>query len=156
MPLEIERKYLLKNDSWKGLAVGIFYKQGYLFDSNGKSVRIRIAGDTAFLTIKASKTGIVRDEYEYEIPMEDALDLLDNHCNDKVVEKTRYNITYKDKVWEVDEFHKDNQGLVVAEIELSDASENIEKPDWVGMEVSNDQKYFNSSLIDNPFCNWSS
>lgn len=154
MPLEIERKYLLKNNRWKGLAEGVLYKQGYLFDTMGRSARIRIVGDQAFLTIKAARAGIVRDEYEYAIPLSDAVEMMENHCNDEVIEKKRYKITYNNKVWEVDEFFGKNHGLIIAEIELSDASDNIDKPDWVGKEVSNDSKYFNTNLIKNPYCNW--
>jgi CYTH domain-containing protein len=156
MPLEIERKYLLKNDKWKSQAEGILYKQGYLFDTKGRSARVRIVGNEAFLTIKASRSGIVRDEYEYAIPLADALEMMENHCNDEIIEKTRYKITYQNMVWEVDEFHGKNQGLVVAEIELSDASDNIEKPEWLGQEVSNDPKYFNTNLVRNPYCTWKS
>ena len=156
MPIEIERKYLLRDNSWKGLADGVLYKQGYIFASNDKSVRIRIVGEKAYLTIKASKAGIVRDEFEYEIPLKDAHELLENHCNGKIIEKTRYKITYENMEWEIDEFHGQNQGLVIAEIELSDASQNIIKPVWIGEEVSNEMKYYNSNLIDYPFCEWPS
>ncbi len=154
MALEIERKFLVKDDSWKFLAKGVSYKQGYLFASKEKSVRIRIAGDKGFVTIKGSRLGIVRDEFEYEIPCADAIELLNNYCTNGLVEKNRYKILYKEKIWEVDEFLGKNKGLIIAEIELNDASEIFEKPIWVGEDVSHEPKYYNSNLVSHPFCEW--
>ncbi|MBI5218090.1 MAG: CYTH domain-containing protein [Bacteroidia bacterium] len=154
MPIEIERKFLTKSDEWKKPAEGVFYKQGYLLRTREKSVRIRIIKDKAFLTIKGSKQGITRDEYEYEIPYQDALELLRNYCNNQYIEKTRYKISYKNKTWEVDEFHGKNQGLILAEIELSHTGESFEKPPWIAEEVTHEPRYFNTSLIEKPYCEW--
>ncbi|MDR1730384.1 MAG: CYTH domain-containing protein [Prevotellaceae bacterium] len=153
MNIEIERKFLLKDDSWKKNAVGTHYAQGYLNRPGEITVRVRIAGEKAFLTIKSKTKGISRQEFEYEIPKQDARELL-KLSQTPVVEKIRYKIEYAGKCWEIDEFSGKNEGLVVAEIELNAENESFEKPEWIGKEVSDDKRYFNSSLARNPFSEW--
>lgn len=157
MPVEIERKFLTHSTTpWSDLAKGIVYKQGYL-SSGGASqatVRVRIAGDVAFLTIKGQTQGISRREFEYEIPVCDAEIMLNEQCQKPLIEKTRYKIPLEGHVWEVDVFAGDNKGLVVAEIELSAEDEAFARPDWLGEEVSGDPRYYNSNLISLPFSQW--
>jgi len=155
MGTEIERKFLVKNDNWRALGQGKPYRQGYLTTSPDCTVRVRIAGDQGYLTIKGATTGISRAEYEYGIPLEDAAQLLDTFCQPPLIEKTRYRIpAAKGLVWEVDEFAGENQGLIIAEIELPNAEQSVELPDWIGPEVSNDPRYFNSNLSKHPFSRW--
>jgi len=154
MAQEIERKFLIKNDSWRNLAQGIEYRQGYLSTAKERVVRVRTIADKGFLTIKGITTGISRSEFEYEIPTEDANLMLDNLCERPLIEKKRYKINYLGLVWEVDEFFGDNQGLILAEVELKNEEQVITLPEWIGEEVSGDPKYFNSNLIKNPFTTW--
>jgi CYTH domain-containing protein len=118
------------------------------------TVRVRIAGDRAFLTLKGATTGITRLEFEYEIPVGDADTLLTELCQAPLIEKTRYRIPIGNHTWEVDEFWGDNAGLIVAEVELKSADEPIELPAWVGQEVSNDPRYYNANLVQHPYCTW--
>lgn len=154
MAQEIERKFLLAHDGWRGLAVGVEYRQGYLCAERTRTVRVRIAGNRGFLTIKGAATGITRSEYEYEIPVEDARAMLDTLCPQPQIEKKRFTIPYKDFFWEVDEFFGLNQGLIVAEIELSSENQPFERPDWIGREVTDDRRYANAALCVAPFSTW--
>jgi CYTH domain-containing protein len=156
MGLEIERKFLVAGTAWKALAEGILYRQGYLSRAGGPTVRVRIAGDKGFLTIKGPSRGLARAEFEYAIPVEDAAEMLDALCEKPLIEKTRYRIPFGSHTWEVDEFHGENAGLVVAEVELRSADEEPVRPPWVGREVSRDPRYFNSNLAKNPFRIWRS
>ncbi len=154
MGIEIERKFLVRHDGWRNLAKGLLYRQGYLTRSPGCTVRVRIAGEQGYLTIKGATAGISRAEYEYGIPLADATELLEL-CQPPLIEKMRYRIpAAAGLVWEVDEFGGENQGLIVAEIELTDAEQQIELPDWIGSEVSNDSRYFNANLAKQPFSRW--
>lgn len=154
MGIEIERKFLVR-DGWRGLAEGILYRQGYLASRPGCTVRVRAAGNQGYLTIKGGTAGISRAEYEYSIPLEDAVQLLDSLCQPPLIEKTRYRIRVASGlVWEVDEFAGENQGLIIAEVELSHADQSIELPDWIGLEVSDDPRYFNANLAKHPFGRW--
>lgn len=153
MNIEIERKFLLVHNSWKEEAVGVRYKQAYLNEKGDNTVRVRVEGDRAKLTIKSKATNISRMEFEYDIPMEDAEKLF-LIAKTPAVEKIRYKIEYAGNVWEVDEFLGDNEGLVVAEIELKSEMQQFEKPSWIGMEVSGDKKYTNANLARNPYKNW--
>lgn len=153
MAIEIERKFLVLNTDFLKGRQGTEYKQGYL-NREGATVRVRIAGENAFLTIKGKSDGISRLEYEYAIPRTEANEMLANLCALPPIEKTRYLIDFAGKCWEVDVFHGANKGLIVAEIELNDVDEHFEKPDWLGEEVSHDPRYFNSQLASNPFCTW--
>lgn len=154
MGKEIERKFLVQGDSWRALAKGTVYRQGYLSTVKERVVRVRTIDDNGFLTIKGITTGVSRAEFEYEIPTEDANLMLDNLCERPLIEKTRYKIALDGLTWEIDEFAGDNQGLIVAEVELQDENQQFEKPDWIGEEVSGDPRYFNSNLIKHPFMNW--
>lgn len=153
MNIEIERKFLLKNDNWSEGAVGVHYKQVYLNEKGDNTVRVRIEGEKAKLTIKGKSSNISRLEFEYDIPMEDA-EALFTLAKTPIVEKYRYKIMYAGNCWEVDEFLGLNRGLVVAEIELESETQSFEKPDWIGMEVSGDKRYTNANLARKPYCEW--
>lgn len=150
MGKEIERKFLVKGDAWKSLAKGTSYRQGYLNSTKERTVRIRTVGDKAFLTIKGIAVGATRAEYEYEIPMADCNAMLDNLVEKPIIEKKRYKVSYRGFTWEIDEFFGENQGLVVAEVELKSEDQVFETPDWIGQEVTGDPRYFNSNLISHP------
>ena len=154
MGKEIERKFLVKGDSWRAQAHGKRYRQGYLSTVKERTVRVRVAGDQGYITIKGITVGAARAEYEYEIPLADANQMLDTLCERPIVEKTRYRIPQDDIVWEIDEFAGDNRGLIVAEVELKDEHQNYPKPDWLGEEVTGDPRYFNANLVAKPFTTW--
>ena len=154
MGKEIERKYLIKDDSWRECAPGTTYRQGYLSTVKERTVRVRTIDDKGFLTIKGITIGATRREYEYEIPTADANEMLDELCEKPIIEKTRFKIPHAGLTWEIDEFAGVNQGLIVAEVELESEDQNIDFPPWVGEEVSGDPRYFNSNLIANPYTNW--
>ncbi len=154
MAKEIERKFLMANDTWRGLAQGKRYRQGYLSTVKERTVRVRTAGDKAYLTIKGISVGASRSEYEYEIPFADANEMLDQLCERPLVEKTRYRISHGGLVWEVDEFEGENRGLVTAEVELTDEKEAVAIPAWIGKEVTGEPKYFNANLVAKPFTKW--
>jgi CYTH domain-containing protein len=154
MGIEIERKFLLTGNSWKQLSEGSAYRQGYLNSVKERTVRVRTIDDKGFLTIKGISVGATRVEYEYEIPFGDAETLLDDLCERPLIEKTRYKISYGGCIWEVDEFFGENEGLIVAEIELESEDQSFDKPEWVGEEVTGDPRYFNSNLIKEPYSRW--
>ncbi|NCG26427.1 MAG: CYTH domain-containing protein [Verrucomicrobiales bacterium] len=154
MGKEIERKYWIKEDTWRKNASGTTYRQGYLSTVKERTVRVRTIDDKGFLTIKGITISTTRREYEYEIPMVDANEMLDELCEKPIIEKTRFKISHAGLTWEIDEFAGVNQGLIVAEVELESEDQNIDFPPWVGEEVSSDPRYFNSNLIANPFANW--
>ena len=156
MAIEIERKFLLKNQQWRDVAgEGCLIRQGYLSDQPERTVRVRLSGEQAWLTIKGKTQGIARLELEYSIPVIEAMQLLDQLCLTPLIEKYRYRILQGTLVWEIDEFLGENAGLVVAEIELTAADQHFDRPDWLGDEVSDDSRYFNSALIRQPFSSWS-
>jgi CYTH domain-containing protein len=150
---EIERKYLVKDASWKTVE-GVRYRQGYLNSQKERTVRVRTVGDQGFLTVKGPNVGAVRPEYEYEIPTKEANEMLDLLCEKPLIDKTRYKVGHAGLVWEIDEFHADNQGLVVAEVELDSDRTDFARPAWVGEDVTGDPKYFNSNLIKKPYTKW--
>lgn len=152
MAIEIERKFLVTGSDWKN-GVATHYNQGYLNRDKNRTVRVRVAGDKAFLTIKGSSVGISRAEFEYEIPTDDARALL-KLCDGPVIEKIRYVIFHQNAKWEIDEFLGENLGLVVAEIELESEDQSFINPSWLGKEVSDDPRYFNSNLASQPFSQW--
>lgn len=154
MAQEIERKFLVVGDRWRGLAEGTTYRQGYLLSGAGRTVRVRVAGTRGFLTIKGAIEGLSRSEFEYEIPLADAEELLNTLCDRPLIEKTRYKIPYEGLTWEVDEFWGDNDGLIVAEVELSSPDQTVQLPDWIGEEVSHDPRYFNAALVKHPYRQW--
>lgn len=155
MGLEIERKFLVDHEKWRNTAkpAGVYYKQGYLTDEPYKTIRVRIAGEKGFITIKGVSENISRKEYEYEIPASEAAELIGGFAN-SVVEKTRYKISFAGKLWEVDEFAGDNEGLIMAEIELKSEDEAFEKPAWITREVSMDNRFYNSYLAGHPYKTW--
>lgn len=154
MALEIERKFLTVSDRWKTLAEGITYRQGYLSSEKERTVRVRTVETRGFLTVKGASRGAVRVEFEYEIPLVDARQMLDHLCEKPLIEKIRRKITHAGLVWEVDEFLGENQGLVVAEVELATEDQAVTLPDWVGVEVTHDARYFNSNLARTPYSRW--
>ncbi len=155
MGVEIERKYLVDKETWSDTVKDdrSFIRQGYILNNADKTVRIRLYDNKGYITIKGLSTGASRPEFEYQIPEEDAKELLDNFCTSRI-SKIRNKILYKGKVWEVDEFLDDNAGLIVAEIELSDEEEPFDLPDWVAKEVTGEEKYYNSNLSQHPYKNW--
>lgn len=148
MPVEIERKFLVTNDEWRGTEPGQRYRQGYLC-RNGVTVRVRCSASRGFLTIKDGSKGPVRSEFEYEIPLNEAEELL-KLCHHPLIEKVRHEISHAGMVWHVDEFAGENAGLVLAEIELCHPDQTVMLPAWVGKEVTSDERYRNSRLADAP------
>jgi CYTH domain-containing protein len=151
---EIERKFLVLGDGWRETAEGIAYRQGFLSTEPERTVRVRTAGDRGTITIKGKNVGARRAEFEYEIPLADAQQMLDTLCKRPLIEKVRYTLSAGAHTWEIDVFGGDNAGLVVAEIELGSEDEAFDKPGWVGDEVTADPRYFNSNLVDNPYRSW--
>ena len=154
MGQEIERKFLVTSTAYRDLAQGTHYRQGYLNSQKERVVRVRTINDAAFLTIKGLTRGATRVEYEYEIPVQDANQMLDELCEQPIIEKHRYKVTQGDFTWEIDEFHGENEGLTVAEIELESEDQEFPVPEWIGKEVSGDPRYFNSNLIAHPYTKW--
>ncbi len=155
MPLEIERKFLVKGDYKKDVFKAFRITQGYLSSTSGRTVRVRIRDDKGFLTIKgkASSGGFSRYEWEKEIPVDEAQELI-GLCEAGVIDKTRHLVKVGGHTFEVDEFHGDNEGLTIAEVELGSEDEAFEKPSWLGEEVTGDKRFYNSRLISNPFKDW--
>ena len=156
MSKEIERKFLVKKAKWNAAnkPVGVQYQQGYLCIDNGKTIRVRITDSNSFITIKGKLQGDTREEYEYEIPKQDAHRMI-NTLSIGSIFKTRYKIKFQNKLWEVDEFSGRNIGLAMAEIELEDKDEIFDLPEWVGKEVTDDERYYNANLVMNPYEKWS-
>ncbi|MGA7804649.1 CYTH domain-containing protein [Bradyrhizobium sp.] len=154
MAEEIERKFLVDTALWRATAAGTPYRQGYLSSVGERVVRVRIAANRGLLTIKGLATGISRLEFEYPIPLADAAVMLDQLCERPLIEKTRYREVVAGRIWEVDVFHGDNDGLVMAEVELATPADRIELPRWAGAEVSNDPRYFNNNLVAQPYRCW--
>lgn len=156
MGVEIERKFLLASDSWRsGAGRGVRMVQGYFERApEGPTVRIRIAGECAYLTIKGAAKHFSRSEFEYAIPVADAEAMLREFCSGRLVEKTRYLVPFAGAVWEVDEYHGENEGLFTAELELNSEEDSFVPPPWLGREVSGDRRYTNGSLSGNPYRRW--
>jgi len=157
MPTEIERKFLVSNASWKAYTSGTDYRQGYILTERKYAVRVRVVGENAFLTIKGradKERPLSRSEFEYPIPLSDALSMLDELCEPEQIHKTRYKVPFAGHIWEIDEFHGENEGLIVAEIELGDEQEEYERPSWLGEEVSLDSRYSNAALARMPYKKW--
>jgi adenylate cyclase len=155
MGKEIERKFLIDQQKWDNLSKpeGKLFRQGYLLTDKDKTIRVRATETKGFLTIKGQTIGATRMEYEYEIPAAEAIELLDNFSLSEL-SKTRYEIPFSGKLWEVDVFLGDNKGLIVAEIELESENETFDLPDWVTTEVTEEEKYYNSNLTVKPFKDW--
>lgn len=159
MGTEIERKFLLKNDDWKAHVTEThIIKQGYLQSgldpSQKSSVRIRISNKQANINVKSAELSVVRQEFEYDIPLHDAEQMLMTLCGGLVIEKTRFYVPYESHLWELDVFTGENKGLEMAEVELSQLDEHFERPDWLGPEVSHDGRYYNNYLIKKPYSRW--
>jgi adenylate cyclase len=159
MGTEIERKFLMKSDEWKvHVTETHIIKQGYLqsgLDASQKSsIRVRISNKLANINVKSNELSAIRQEYEYEIPLHDAEEILQTLCGGVVIEKTRYYVPYGSHLWEIDVFRGENTGLHMAEVELGDLHEHFEKPDWLGPEVTHDERYYNNYLIKNPYFKW--
>lgn len=154
MGQEIERKFLVNATTYRDLAKGTHYKQGYLNSQKERVVRVRTIDTTGFMTVKGITKGATRLEYEYEIPAKDADELLDQLCEQPIIDKHRYKVAMGNHVWEIDEFHGENEGLTVAEVELESEDQEFPKPDWIGEEVTGDPRYYNSNLIANPYKKW--
>ena len=154
MAYEIERKFLLSGHQWRENASGLAIRQGYLLRDAGKTLRVRTLGQKGFLTIKGRGSGITRPEFEYEIPKSDAEFLLEGLCESPLLEKIRYRVPYEGFIWEIDEFLGENSGLFVAEIELVSEDQIFPRPQWLGMEVTGDPRYYNSNLSRCPYKVW--
>lgn len=155
MSLEIERKFLVEGEFKSKAYSHSRILQGYISSGNGRTIRIRIRDEKGYLTIKgpSNKEGLSRYEFETEVSLKDALDLM-KLCEAGIIDKTRYLVKSGKHVFEVDEFYGANEGLVIAEVELSDENEDFEKPDFIGKEVTGDRRYYNSHLRKNPYCLW--
>lgn len=155
MGIEIERKFLVNHDQWEKLVkpTGEFYRQGYLLTDPQKTIRVRQTSDKGFLTIKGISVGATRAEYEYEIPFEEAKELLDQFAVAEL-SKVRYKIATENHIWEVDVFSGKNEGLIVAEIELKNEIEKFVLPTWIDREVTGEGKYYNSNLVTKPYKDW--
>ena len=159
MAKEIERKFLVKEELWtaeKGSLYGTLYLQAYLCRKKKSTVRVRVVSDKAYLTLKGESKGATRQEFEYEIPLEDGRAILSNLVEGRIIEKTRYRHDFDGLTWEVDQFYGDNEGLLLAEVELNSEDQRIGFPPWVGEEVTGDERYYNANLISNPYKNWKS
>jgi CYTH domain-containing protein len=156
MKQEIERKFLVKDDSWRRVvADGVLCRQGYVSSGpEGTTVRVRLMGEKGFFTIKGPMQGISRLEFEIEIPVESAEQILETFCEDRIVSKIRYSLVNDGATWEIDEFFGLNKGLVLAEIELENEDQFFNRPNWLGTEVSQDLRYTNAALSQNPFKMW--
>ncbi len=154
MGTEIERKFLLTGDAWRKLAQGVHYRQGYLNSIKERTVRVRTINEKGFLTIKGITVGATRLEFEYEIPKDECNIMLDDLAEKPIIEKSRYKVDFEGFIWEIDEFFGENQGLIVAEVELESEDQKFEKPEWIGEEVTGDPRYFNSNLINHPYTKW--
>jgi adenylate cyclase len=152
MPQEIERKFLVTGTAWRS-TTGTLYRQGYLNRDKARTVRVRVAGEQGFLTIKGVTTGASRAEFEYAIPVADAEQLL-ALCDGPLIEKVRHIVQVDSTCWEVDEFLGDNAGLVVAEVELQSEDQAFARPPWLGAEVTHDARYYNSNLATHPYRHW--
>ncbi|MHB8811019.1 MAG: CYTH domain-containing protein [Desulfobulbaceae bacterium] len=154
MGIEIERKFLVIGTAWKEKATPVACRQGYLCPGSGVTVRVRTMGGRGFLTVKGPGAGLARPEYEYEIPVDEAGEMLDLLCVKPLIVKERYRVVHDGLVWEVDEFGGENRGLVLAEVELAHPDQAVSLPAWVGREVSGDPRYYNASLAGNPYVRW--
>jgi len=154
MGKEIERKYLVHEDeAWRNVK-GTVYRQGYLSTVKERTVRVRTIDQKGYLTVKGLSVGATRLEYEYEIPLDDANEMLDSLCERPLIEKTRRKIDHDDLTWELDEFFGDNAGLIMVEVELDAEDRVFNKPPWIGKEVTDDPRYFNANLVNYPYSQW--
>jgi len=153
---EIERKFLLLGDAWRRGARGTRYRQGFLSTDPERTVRVRASEEGGRLTVKGRTHGATRAEFEYEIPLDEANELLDRLAKRPLIEKWRYRVEASGLTWEIDVFEGDNEGLVVAEVELDSEDQEVVKPSWCGEEVTGDPRYYNANLVERPFKSWRS
>jgi CYTH domain-containing protein len=153
MAKEIERKFIINKEIWKPYGEKVSIKQAYILTNNNKILRVRIANNKAYLTLKGNSKGITRDEFEYQIPLSDALQIIEMR-EGSIVSKTRYIVYEYGKKWEVDVFEDENKGLLIAEIELENEEDLFDKPLWIGEEVSTDKRYYNFNLSKIPYSLW--
>lgn len=155
MAIEIEHKFLMAGNDWREhVTRSVKYRQGYLSSQETSSIRVRISDECAWLNIKSATVGTHRHEYEYEIPLLDANEIISMLCRKPIIEKTRHFVTDDGNTWEIDEFDGDNQGLIIAEIELSEIGKPFSKPHWIGEEVTHDLRYYNNNLAKHPYSEW--
>lgn len=154
MGTEIERKFLVVDDAWRGQGTATMFRQGYLSTVKERTVRVRAAGEDGWLTIKGITVGATRTEFEYPIPVDDATAMLDELCEQPIIEKVRHVVEFDGTTWEIDEFSGVNKGLIIAEVELGSDDEEFTAPDWLGEEVTDDARYFNANLIAHPYTEW--
>lgn len=155
MATEIERKFLIINDDWrKDADEGIYMIQGYMGSNEKSSIRIRINGNSANLNIKSKTIGIQRSEYDYPLSIDEAREMLESLCDRPFIEKTRFHVMHDGHEWEIDVFAGDNEGLIVAELELDSADAKFTLPDWIGEDVSDDPRYYNICLVTHPYKDW--
>lgn len=154
MAIEIEKKFLIRHIPFDQVEYSHKITQGYILSDQKKVIRVREKNDEFFIAIKGNNSGISRLEFEYKIPREDAKDLFQNFCEIGVIKKTRHYVHFRKHLWEIDEFHDQNEGLIVAEIELNSENEKFYLPNWIFKEVTTQSKYYNMNLIKNPYCNW--
>jgi adenylate cyclase len=155
MAIEIEHKFLMSGNDWREhVTRSVKYRQGYLSSQETSSIRVRISDECAWLNIKSATVGTHRHEYEYEIPLLDANEIISMLCRKPIIEKTRHFVTDDGNTWEIDEFDGDNQGLIIAEIELSEIGKPFSKPHWIGEEVTHDLRYYNNNLAKHPYSEW--
>ncbi|MEX2524085.1 MAG: CYTH domain-containing protein [Gammaproteobacteria bacterium] len=156
MATEIERKFLVNDDSWRAsVSRKVDIIQGYLANTERGSIRVRVSGSAANLNIKSMTLGVTRQEYDYPIPANDARAMIDGLCMQPVIDKTRHYVEYNGHTWEIDEFHGINAGLIVAELEVDREDEAFDPPPWLGKEVSDDPRYYNVCLVEYPYSDWS-
>ena len=155
MGIEIEKKFLLKGAGWRQNAKGKHYRQGYLNSEKGRTVRVRTIEDRGILTIKGPAIRGIRPEFEYDIPLADANEMLTILCHQPLIEKIRYKVEFQGFIWEIDEFQGENEGLIMAEIELAAPDQAFDLPPWIDREVTGDPRYYNANLVRNPYRVWS-
>jgi len=155
MTIEIEHKFLMEGNDWREhITHSIKYRQGYLSSQATSSIRVRISDKCAWLNIKSATVGTHRHEYEYEIPLLDANEIINTLCRKPIIEKTRHFVIDDGNTWEIDEFYGENQGLIIAEIELTEIGKFFSKPPWIGEEVTHDLRYYNNNLAKHPYSEW--
>ena len=154
MAIEIERKFIVLNSQYKVLAVPHTIKQGYICSEKERVVRIRTYDNKGFITLKTASIGFARKEFEYSIPLDEAQAMLEELCLQPIITKTRWVMNFEGHIWEIDEFHDENTGLVMAEIELEHSDETFLKPEFIGQEVTDDPRYYNARLFSTPYKKW--
>ncbi|MGR8947393.1 MAG: CYTH domain-containing protein [Gammaproteobacteria bacterium] len=155
MAIEIERKYLVSSDEWReSCQHTIEIRQAYLANTANASIRIRVSDNRAHINLKSTHSLMAREEYDYEIPLAEGTQMMERLCEGYMISKTRHHVIHREQLWEIDEFHAHNKGLIVAEIELDSAAQNVQIPPWLGVEVTDFPRFYNHWLSKRPFCLW--